>query len=115
MRHSWPGNVRELRNVVERALLLCTSETIIVDHLGLTAVAPGWRPARLRHLSVVTAEPAPAPEPIGARLDRERISDALERCAGNQTRAARMLGISRGTLVSRLTEYGLPRPRKGSR
>jgi DNA-binding protein Fis len=38
--------------------------------------------------------------------------DALEQCGGNQTRAAEMLGISRRTLVTRLGEYGLPRPRK---
>ena len=48
-----------------------------------------------------------------AQLDeRGRIVAALQHCAGNQTHAARLLGISRGTLVSRLTEYGLPRPRK---
>jgi hypothetical protein len=46
--------------------------------------------------------------------ERERIRAALETCAGNQTKAARMLGISRRTLVSRLSEHGLPRPKKGS-
>ena len=44
--------------------------------------------------------------------ERERILWALERCAGNQTKAARLLGISRRTLVARLEEYNLPRPRK---
>ena len=44
--------------------------------------------------------------------ERRRIIDALEQCAGNQTQAARMLGISRRTLVYRLTEYNLPRPRR---
>jgi two-component system response regulator AtoC len=110
-RHPWPGNVRELRNVVERALLLCQGDTIGVDHLGLGAAPPGWRPPRPRHLSVVASLPEQS-EPGNAR---QRIIDALDRCAGNQTRAARLLGISRGTLVSRLTEYGLPRPRKKSR
>lgn len=47
-----------------------------------------------------------------ADLERGRILDALEQCGGNQTRAARMLGISRNTLLARLDSYGLPRPRK---
>jgi pSer/pThr/pTyr-binding forkhead associated (FHA) protein len=44
--------------------------------------------------------------------ERARILAALEKCAGNQTHAAKLLGISRRTLVSRLGEYALPRPRK---
>ena len=47
-------------------------------------------------------------------FERQRIVDALARCAGNQTQAARLLGISRGSLVARLDAYGIPRPRKGS-
>ncbi|MFO0586158.1 MAG: sigma 54-interacting transcriptional regulator [Polyangiaceae bacterium] len=46
--------------------------------------------------------------------ERERILWALEKCAGNQTKAARLLGISRRTLVGRLEEYNLPRPRKNA-
>ncbi len=45
-------------------------------------------------------------------LERQRIIDALKACGGNQTRAAEMLGISRRTLVNRLDQYDLPRPRK---
>jgi DNA-binding NtrC family response regulator len=51
--------------------------------------------------------------PIAADEDeRRRIIVALEKCAGNQTKAAQLLGISRRTLVTRLKEYALPRPRK---
>jgi DNA-binding NtrC family response regulator len=47
-----------------------------------------------------------------ADLERQRIMDALAQCGGNQSKAAEILGISRRTLVSRLDEYDLPRPRK---
>ena len=46
-------------------------------------------------------------------LERERITDALRACGGNQTKAAEMLGISRRTLLNRLDQFNLPRPRKG--
>jgi DNA-binding NtrC family response regulator len=48
-------------------------------------------------------------------LERRRIAEAMERCGGNQTRAAQMLRISRRTLVARLTEYGFARPLKDRR
>jgi DNA-binding NtrC family response regulator len=103
--YRWPGNIRELRNVIERAVLLCDGTEILPSHLpsGLTgdshtrSNAPDPR-ARL----VVEME----------RLERERTIEALARCAGNQTQAAQMLGISRRTLVTRLNQYDLPRPRK---
>jgi DNA-binding NtrC family response regulator len=47
-----------------------------------------------------------------ADLERERILAALAQCGGNQTQAAEMLGISRRTLLRRLDEYAVPRPRK---
>jgi DNA-binding NtrC family response regulator len=45
-------------------------------------------------------------------IERRRIAEAMERCGGNQTRAAQLLRISRRTLVARLTEYGFARPLK---
>jgi transcriptional regulator with PAS, ATPase and Fis domain len=46
------------------------------------------------------------------KLEYQRIKEALEQCGGNQTEAARLLGISRRTLINRLDEYGIARPRK---
>jgi DNA-binding NtrC family response regulator len=120
-RYGYPGNVRELRNVIDRAVLLCGGDAILPSHL----------PDKLR---LVTAPALPtdamadtlAGEPSGdtpsdtlgalklrmQEVERKRILDALERCGGNQTRAAEALGISRRTLVTRLGEYGIKRPRK---
>jgi len=111
-RHTWPGNVRELRNVIERAVVLCTGDVVLPDHL----------PPSLRGTDRAGGTPAAAP---GAQqgeggnlqtemkaLERARIIEALERCHGNQSEAARQLGMPRRTLVTRLSEFGLTRSRK---
>ncbi len=73
--------------------------------------APSASPAEVR-----AEVPAPAPQrTLSAEyqeLERRRIIEALEACGGNQSRAATVLGISRKTLVTRIGEFGLPRPRK---
>jgi DNA-binding NtrC family response regulator len=46
------------------------------------------------------------------QAERDRITEALDQCGGNQTRAAKFLGISRRTLINRLDAFGMPRPRK---
>ena len=106
--YQWPGNVRQLRNVMERAVVLADGGRITADLLPAdTYVGPVPQ--------AVSSEPtAPVARSAdgGADEERQRILAALERCAGNQTRAAELLGISRRTLVSRLGEYDLPRPRK---
>ena len=52
------------------------------------------------------------PLPPQEEAERARVIDALERCIGNQTRAAEMLGMSRRRLIDRIEKFGLPRPRK---
>ena len=110
-RHSWPGNVRELRNVIERAALLCAGQEILPEHLALVPLAHDVPPAS----GVVPDAGDPAYVGLSDELsamERKRILEALDRCAGNQTRAASLLGISRRALISRLETYGMPRPRK---
>jgi DNA-binding NtrC family response regulator len=106
--HSWPGNVRELKNVIERAVVLSGGGPIDVGHLLLDAPAQG---------DPVAAEVSPRSPSNDLRgdlavIERARIIEALEKCAGNQSRAAKLLGISRGVLIKRLDAYGLTRPRK---
>jgi DNA-binding NtrC family response regulator len=122
--HEWPGNIRELRNACERAVLLAT--TAIIERHHLTTIEdPSKRPAGQRFRNSATVPPPSGPVPSHsaadmpsqvratvAELEKQRILESLDRCAGNQTRAAEMLGISRRTLINRLDEYGIARPRK---
>jgi len=111
-RHSWPGNIRELRNVIERAVVLCTGDAVTTEHIpvpvetapNVVLLAPRARP------DAQTTDPSLLNEQ--ARSEKQRIEEALDLCAGNQSRAAKILGISRATLVARLDRYGFPRPRK---
>jgi transcriptional regulator with GAF, ATPase, and Fis domain len=109
---SWPGNVRELRNVVERAVLLAGAGPITTEHLPMDRLRAGASPAAAPPAPAPVPAPSAAPAPASGDPDRRRILDALAACAGNQTRAARMLGMSRGTLIARLSAYGIARPRR---
>jgi len=105
--YAWPGNVRELRNVIERGVVLCSGAELFPEHLPEKIVAPrrSFDPSR-------DEDPRARAERELLEIERKRVLDALERCNGNQTRAAEMLGMSRRTLVYRLTELSIPRPRK---
>jgi DNA-binding NtrC family response regulator len=136
MAYEWPGNIRELRNVIDRAVLLCSGRSILPDHLprekmGRLVARKDESPASRRFIeraAAVTSEvevtvsrrgdlAVPPPEPTSPTLppengERARIVAALEKCGWNQTRAAKLLGIARQTLVTRIELYGLPRPKK---
>jgi two-component system response regulator AtoC len=109
-RHAWPGNVRELRNAVERAAVMCTENTILPEHLPPSLVA-AVRAPRSTVPGASSSERNQAPNLQGElrALERSKILEALERCGGNQSEAARQLGMPRRTLVSRLTELGVKR------
>ena len=108
--YQWPGNVRELRNVMERAVVLADGGRITTDALPADTYVGPVPAARTGS----AAAPFRAPRPRRAGDDeRQRILEALERCAGNQTRAAELLGIS-APHARQPTEPStpLPRPRK---
>ena len=116
--YAWPGNIRELRNVIHRAVLLCRSGLVITpEHLPrelMEATFSAPQPIRtvphdqtpLSDLS--STQPGPALE----SEEKRRILDVLEKTAGNQTAAARLLGMGRTAFVARLNQYGISRPRK---
>ena len=86
------------RTSIERAALIADDE-IAVEHLQLGDDAAAAPPrAGALHADVEA-------------LERDRIVAALEACGGNQTRAAQQLGIARGTLVARMKQFGIKRPR----
>jgi len=93
LRHPWPGNVRELRNAVERAKLLARGETVGAPDLNLPT--PRW-----------PAESTRIPRAMDS-LGREAIEASLRRAAGNVTRAARSLGLSRQALYRRMEHFGI--------
>ncbi|MDZ7698474.1 MAG: sigma 54-interacting transcriptional regulator [Deltaproteobacteria bacterium] len=97
--YHWPGNIRELINAIEYAFVLCPGDEITPGHLppALTGTAGGT--AGLMNRS-----------PRGQRSksgEKDAILKALEHAGGNQSRAARDLGISRVTLWKRLKKYGI--------
>jgi DNA-binding NtrC family response regulator len=111
---------------MERAALMCTADELRPDHLPSRIVTGRVSSPNLPSsaLSGQPSSPAAAPPPdahVGPReerraaveeVERRQIEEALAKCGGNQTQAAAMLGISRRTLVSRLSQYDFPRPRK---
>jgi DNA-binding NtrC family response regulator len=106
-RHPFPGNVRELEYALERAMILAGSDPIDAEHLAFAgagpvpAGSPGWVPEI-------------PPEGLSLEvLERELILRALERARGNKSQAARLLGLTRRTLYSRMERHGLRRPGEG--
>jgi transcriptional regulator with PAS, ATPase and Fis domain len=98
--HDWPGNVRELRNAVERAMVLEETEWIQPASLGLESNQPvvsshgGGTAVAIDGLSLEEAE---------IRL----LTRALEKTRGNQSRAARLLGISRDAIRYKIKKFHL--------
>jgi len=104
--YSWPGNVRELRNAIERAILLCDGGLITRDHLPSgTARGGAGAPARADGSSNGSHSPASEAMNLGD-VERNLIQRALAQAKGNKSKTARLLGLSRAQLYSRLEKYG---------
>jgi DNA-binding NtrC family response regulator len=97
--HAWPGNVRELRNVVERALILCEGGLINPEHLPWQAEPPGAAEVRV--------EEFPTNGVDLEAMERALIEGALKQTGRNKAKAARLLGLSRSKLYTRMERFGL--------
>jgi two-component system response regulator HydG len=101
MQYSWPGNVRELKSALEYAFVTCNGSIIEPNHLPPDIF--------------LNNRPLPMEETI--RIDRDeiqknRLIEALERAEGNQSKAARILNVSRVTVWNRMKKYGIKPIRK---
>lgn len=94
MSYDWPGNVRELENAVERAMILSDSEYI--QKIDIGATLPKRGPSPESWIETLTYEEA------RHRIEKSYIEKALAESRGNRTKAARILGISRRSLLYKL-------------
>ncbi len=103
LNYDWPGNVRELRNVIERSILLGKGDILTVDTL----------PQEIKFKKKVEPEEKiPTNLPL-SEMEKNMILKALEKSFWNQTKAAKLLGISRDVLRYRMKKYKIsPRPEK---
>jgi transcriptional regulator with PAS, ATPase and Fis domain len=99
---SWPGNIRQLENEMQRAYVMSgKDETITRSFLSPAVIggAPSGGQATLPGERLL--------RDALAHVEREMIQQALVRCDGNKSEAARQLGISRSNLLAKSQEYGI--------
>lgn len=102
----WPGNVRELASVIKVVLQTTTSEHIEVADLNKVLSNPIHLPSGDEHTDVVISSDRTLKEDL-AEVDKKKIESTLERCDGNVSKAAALLGISRETLHNKVRKYGI--------
>src|SRR5437867_5336052 len=107
LRHySWPGNVRELANTMERVVLFSDAELVPAEDLALPAGASAGSAVSVEVSGGIRIEIPEAGLSLEA-VERAVLVAALEKAGGNQSEAARLLGISRDTLRYRIGKFGL--------
>jgi transcriptional regulator with GAF, ATPase, and Fis domain len=94
--YGWPGNVRELRNAIERAMLLIEGDRLEPEHF--TTLTRTVNPTHFK---------LPAGGVNLDEVERQLLTQALERAGGNQTQAAQLLGINRDQVRYRIEKFGL--------
>ncbi|WP_322902857.1 sigma-54 interaction domain-containing protein [Paenibacillus sp. SGZ-1009] len=120
-RYDWPGNVAELRAVIERCIILSDGDELHPELLPdsfqkllhFPASAPVQLPIQRRHTDepIATMQPTIQHQGLKARIsdeeEKQRIEEAIHKASGNKSIAARLLGISRGTLYNKMSKHGM--------
>ncbi|MBX6364502.1 MAG: sigma 54-interacting transcriptional regulator [Gemmatimonadetes bacterium] len=105
--YTWPGNVRELRHALERAVVIAEGDVLEPHHLALGDRARRAEPASLNAVAHI---PIPPEGLTLAEAERQLIATTLRLAGHNQSRAARMLGVSRPTVIRKIRALRLHEP-----
>jgi two-component system response regulator AtoC len=118
--YPWPGNVRELKNVLEQTVLLARDRLILPEQIALPVAAaarreaaPAREPQYGQNAQYQDPEPAAAFPRYGMKLsdvERDLVVKTLDKTGWNVSRAAKLLGLTRDMLRTRIERYGLVRP-----
>ncbi len=106
LNYNWPGNVRELKNIIERAMILESDEYILIEHLPVELTSGYSTDTKdTKHRDITMRIP---PQGIDIEeVEKHLIQQALEMSKGNQSRAARLLHLSRDAFRYRMQKFGL--------
>ena len=124
VKYKWPGNVRELENAVQTAIVMSKKDVLLLDNFpGFALKAPGLKPETPKQISdyekifqdmvgpivkkAIAAGDSNLYKSVLGNIKKALIETALNEVAGSQTKAAKILGISRNTLRTRMKEYGI--------
>ena len=102
-RYDWPGNVRELENVIHRAVVLASGPVVMLRDVPLDVVMPETASQLAEDTGVPLREACD-------QFERQYVLGVLERVHWNVSRAARLLGVHRNTVLTKLSAWGLHRP-----
>jgi len=104
MNYSWPGNVREVENAVERAVIMCQDEVIGKEHFPIDLRA------NIKPLHAFYSNPLNGSETMPKAveiLERQMITEALQKTGGNKRKAAQILGLTERILGYKVKQYSL--------
>ena len=113
LRYPWPGNIRELENAVHQAMLVCHSTQLQLEDFSLTVMAPPQAapasdvPPLERVLQAIYAGSRPDGVTVDDYIEETIVRTAFAFCNGNQSATARMLGITRNIVRTRLLRFSM--------